>query len=167
MVINISKNNLRLNILAKNLLSSLNEIVKNEKLVCLLANNDKNPLDNKINGEDIILENIFVEPFNMEVPQKQKTELRIFCPEGVFESANVLSTTTIYFQIIIHKDLSRIKIDDMMTLREYEIMDCIMEIFAKNHIKGISNINFQGYEYGFIDKDYHMYTLVGEIMNGR
>ena len=159
------KNNLKLNILSRNLLVSLEEINKNEKIVKLLGNNNDEPLKNDI--KDIIFKNIFIEPFNMEIPQEQKTELRIFFPEGIFESANVLSTSTIYFQIIIHNSLSRIKINGEKTLREFEIMNELITIFSKNSINGLGNILFQGYQYAHIDKDYHMYTLMGEILNGQ
>ncbi len=161
------KNNLRLNVLSKNLLVALDKISKDEKLIKLLGNNSKNPLENNTECKDILLENLFIEPFNMEVPQEQKTELRIFFPEGTFESSNTLSTSVIYFQIIIHKNLSRIIIDNEKTLREFEIMDTIINLFSKEVIKGIGNINFQGYQYAFIDKDYHMYTLMGEVFNGQ
>lgn len=151
--------------MAQNLQIAITEIMKDDELVKLLSNNSKKPLeDSFILNKDILNINIFAEPYSLDVPVAEKVELRLFYPNGMFDSSNSLAVSDLYFQIIYHKNLDRILIDNKPTLRSFEIMQRIIHIFEKKSFYTLSNVLFKAYEYSQIDKDYGMYTLISEVM---
>lgn len=157
--------NMKFNSMAKNLQIAIGEIVKNEELYSLLSNNNKTPLDSANIGQTNILnQNIFAEPFNMEVPNEQKIELRVFYPNGLFDGSNSIAVSDLYFQIVYHRDLERILIGNKPTLRSFEIMERIIQIFQDKSFSTLGNVLFKAFDYSHINKDYGMYTLVGEIL---
>lgn len=163
--LNIKNKDFKLSLLSTNLLLTMEELIKDQYLAKLLSVYNKNPIDSDdIDTNKLILENIFPQPYNEEVPEEEKVELRIFYPESVFDSSNNIAVTDLFFQIIYHRNLSRIKINNEMRLREFEIMDRIVNLFKGESIKTLGVINFKGFQYAHIDKDYCAYTLASEIM---
>lgn len=157
---------MKLNLMTQNLQISIEEIAKNQDLIKLITVNSKNPLlQENINISNILFNNIFPEPYNEEIPEEQKVELRIFYPNGTFDKSNNIAISDLYFQIISHRNLERIFVGDRATLRSIEIMNKIVEIFKDKSFKNLGTILFKGYEYAHINKDYFMYTLVAEVMN--
>lgn len=158
-------NNLKLSFLSTNLLLAIEELIKDQYLAKLLSVYTNNPIDSDdIDTDALVMKNIFPHPYNEEVPDIQKVELRIFYPEGVFDTSNNIAITDLFFQVICHRELSRIKINNEMKLREIEIMDRIVNLFKGKTIKTLGTIQFKGFQYGHIDKDYFAYTLSSEIM---
>lgn len=157
--------NFKLSLLSTNLLLTIEELIKDQYLAKLLSVYTKNPIENEdLDTNSLVMNNIYPHPYNEEVPDVQKVELRIFYPEGVFDSSNNISVTDLFFQIICHRDLSKIKINNEMKLREIEIMDRIVNLFKDKTIKTLGTINFKGFQYAHINKDYFAYTLASEIM---
>lgn len=160
-------NTVKLDLMSKNLIIAIEEMIKDQNLAKLLSVYEKEPLNSGDikNTDNLVLKNIFSEPFNNVVPAEQKVELRLLYANGTFESSNNVATSDLYFQIISHRELSRIIIDGDKRLREFEIMNRIVDIFKGKSYKTLGTIVFKGFEYAHIDKDYLMYTLVAEVMN--
>lgn len=153
------------NYMSRNLQIAINEIAKDNELIQLLSNNNKTPLDAvPLGSKSILNKNIFIEPYNMEVPQEQKVELRVFYPNGLFDSSNSICVSDLYFQIIFHRDLERILINNIPTLRSFEIMERIVNIFQKESFNTLGNVLFKAFDYSHINKDYGMYTIISEVM---
>lgn len=156
---------MKFNYMSRNLQIAINEIAKDNELIQLLSNNNKTPLDAvPLGNKSILNKNIFIEPYNMEVPQEQKVELRVFYPNGLFDSSNSICVSDLYFQIIFHRDLERILINNIPTLRSFEIMERIVNIFQKESFNTLGNVLFKAFDYSHINKDYGMYTIISEVM---
>lgn len=156
---------MKFNYMSRNLQIAINEIAKDNELIQLLSNNNKTPLDAvPLGSKSILNKNIFIEPYNMEVPQEQKVELRVFYPNGLFDSSNSICVSDLYFQIIFHRDLERILINNIPTLRSFEIMERIVNIFQKESFNTLGNVLFKAFDYSHINKDYGMYTIISEVM---
>lgn len=156
---------MKFNYMSRNLQIAINEIAKDNELIQLLSNNNKTPLDVvPLGSKSILNKNIFIEPYNMEVPQEQKVELRVFYPNGLFDSSNSICVSDLYFQIIFHRDLERILINNIPTLRSFEIMERIVNIFQKESFNTLGNVLFKAFDYSHINKDYGMYTIISEVM---
>lgn len=156
---------MKFNTMVRALQIAIEEIVKDNELIRLLSNNNDKPLDIvNLDNSSIFGKNLFLEPFNLEVPQEQKVELRIFYPNGTFDKSNSLGVSDIYFQIIEHRDLERIKIGNKLTLRSFEIMERLIKIFQKESFSVLGTVLFKSFDYSHINKDYGMYTLVAEVM---
>ncbi|MFR4986952.1 MAG: hypothetical protein ACLUCH_06110 [Lachnospirales bacterium] len=157
---------MQLSLLSTNLLITIEELIQDKYLSKLLSVYTKTPIDSEdFDTNSLVNEYIFPHPYNEEVPDIQKVELRIFYPNGTFDSSNNVAISDLYFQIVCHRNLSRIMINDNMKLRELEIMDRIIQLFNGKTIKTLGTVHFKGYEYAHINKDYFVYTLVSEVMN--
>lgn len=157
---------MKFSLMSTNLLIAIEELIKDQYLAKLLSVYDKKPIASEdFDTNFLVMQNIFPHPYNEEVPEIQKVELRLFYPEGNFDSSNNITISDLYFQIVCHRKLSRIVIDDKMKLRELEIMDRIINLFKDRTIKTLGTVQFKGFQYGHINKDYFVYTLVAEVMN--
>lgn len=158
--------NIKLTLMSTNLLITIEELIKDQYLAKLLSVYEKEPIISEdFDTNSLVMKNIFPHPYNSKVPEIEKVELRIFYPEGIFDSSNNIGVSDLFFQIICHRNLSRIIIDDKMKLREFEIMDRIVNLFKDKTIKTLGTVQFKGFQYGHINKDYFIYTLASEVMN--
>lgn len=161
---------MKFDLLSRNAIVVLEELISDQTLAKLVANNNSKPLD----GADIqftgslIMKNVYPTPYNNEVPQVQKVELRAYFPSGILQNTEVLNTE-IHFQIIMHRDLWLIQSKDKQgnyqkRVRPYDIMHRIIELYEDRSIGTLGKLKFAGYDYRHIDKDYGMYTLVATMM---
>lgn len=157
---------MQLSLLSTNLLLAIEELLKDQYLSKLLSVYSQEPIKTPdFDTNTLVLENIFPYAYNEEIPDVQKVELRLFYPEGQFDGSNNVAVSDLFFQIVCHRNLSRIKINDEMKLRDIEIMDRIVKLFSDKTIKTLGTVQFKGFQYGHINKDYFMYTLFAEVMN--
>lgn len=157
---------MKFSLMSTNLLIAIEELIKDQYLAKLLSVYDKEPIASEdFDTNSLVMQNIFPHPYNEDVPKFQKVELRLCYPEGTFDSSNNIGISDLFFQIVCHRDLSRIVIDNKMKLRELEIMDRIINLFKDRTIKTLGTVQFKGFQYGHINKDYFVYTLVAEVMN--
>lgn len=161
---------MKFDLLSRNAIVLLEQIISDQTLAKLIKNNTSKPLDaiDIENTAILINDFIFPTPYNSDVPQVQKTELRVFFPNGVLQNKEVLNTD-VCFQILMHRDLWLIQAKDdrnkyQKRIRPYEIMHRLVEIYENKSIGTLGKIKFVGYTYKHIDKDYGMYTLVGQMM---
>lgn len=161
---------MKFDLLSRNAIVILEEIISDQTLAKLISNNNSKPLDcNDIgNTGSLVMKNVYPLPYNNEVPQEQKVELRAFFPTGLLQNKEVLNTE-IHFQILMHRDLWLIQTKDkngkyQKRIRPYDIMDRIVEVYEDRSIGTLGKLKFEGYTYTHIDKDYALYTLVASMM---
>lgn len=161
---------MKFDLLSRNAIILLEEVISDQTIAKLISNNSNRPLDiNDIANTGGLINNyVFPTPYNNVVPQIQKTELRIFFPNGVLQNKEVLNTN-IHFQVLMHRDLWLIMTKNKdgkydKKIRPYDIMHRIVEIYEDRSIGTLGKVKFVGYTYKHIDKDYGLYTLVGEMM---
>lgn len=161
---------MKFDLLSRNAIVLLEEIISDQTLAKLISENSSKPLDAKDiqNTGALIMENVFPIPYNNEVPQEQKVELRVFFPNGMLQNKEVLNTD-IHFQIVMHRDLWLIQSKGKdgkykKRVRPYDIMDRLVSLYEDRSIGTLGKLKFEGYTYSHIDKDYGMYTLVASMM---
>lgn len=161
---------MKFDLLSRNSIVLLEELIKHQELVKLIDVNAAKPLDSADvkNTGSLIMKKLFPTPFDKNIPETQQTQLRVFFPEGRLKNKEVL-TTTIVFEIVIHKDLWLIQVQDkdgtyQKRIRPYDIMDKIVEIFEDKSKRTLGVVKFDRYTFTHIDKDYAMYSLIGEMM---
>lgn len=167
---------MRFDYLSKNIIVLIDEILKNDKLIKYIKYNEKKPLskDNLTDQEKINIVNdlILPTPFMMSVPEKQRTELRLFYGNG--RSKNIAHLDSIIvFQIICHNDLWLIAEEDNFNeedsveyaIRPLKIMNEIVRTFNGKSIKTIGKIRFdnQDFRYRYISDTFGMYELFADI----
>lgn len=164
----LSQKGLKLSNQGANLIIALNELCKNQRFLKLIKNIENNPLDLNtppITTTDVLDKNIFIVPYNEEVPKEQKVEVRIFFSDGYFNESNSIFISNLVFQIILHRDLEKIFLEDKTsTLRSFEIMNEIVNSFKTGTFETLGTVHFKGYELAHIDKDYFMYSITSEVM---
>lgn len=161
---------MKFDLLSRNAIVLLEEIISDQTLAKLITNISSKPLESKDieNTGTLINDVVFPVPYNTSVPQKQKTELRVFFPSGVLQNKEVLNTD-IHFQILMHRDLWLIQTKNEKgtydkKVRPYEIMHRLVDIYENRSIATLGKVRFVGYTYKHVDKDYGMFTLVGQMM---
>lgn len=161
---------MKFDLLSRNSIILLEELISDQTLAKLISINTTKPLDadDIKNTGSLILKNIFPTPYNSNVPIEQKVELRAFFSNGLLQNKEVLNTQ-IYFQLILHRDLWLIETKDskgeyQKRIRPYDIMDRIVSLYENKSIGTLGKLNFEGFSYDHVDKDYGFYTLVANMM---
>lgn len=161
---------MKFDLLSRNSIVLLEELIKDQELSKLITNNTSKPLDmdDIKNTGSLVMKNVFPTPFDDNVPETQGTQLRVFFSNGELENKEILNTRVI-FQIIIHKDLWLIQSKDkngiyQKRIRPYDIMDRIIDVFEGKSVKTLGVLKFNQYTFYHINKDYAMYSIVAEMM---
>lgn len=154
-------------LLSRNTMLLIDEIIKNNRLMKLIDNNDNTPI-NHPNVEDpsrLIMDKIIPAPVTTEVPAVQEVNLRVFFPGGNIKNRVVLDSDII-FQVVMHKDLWAIgdKDEGRKLLRPYEIMTEIVKTFEDKSIGTLGVIKFKNFRYFQLDKDYGFYNLEAQMV---
>lgn len=161
---------MKFDLLSKNAIVLLEEIVSDQTLAKLISENSSKPLDKPDipNTGALVMKNVFPLSYNNQVPQEQKTELRVFFPTGILQNKEVLNTE-VHFQVLMHRDLWLIQTKDKSGkykkgVRPYDIMGRIVHLYEDRSIATLGKLKFEGYTYSHVDKDYGMYTLIASMM---
>lgn len=156
---------MKFELLSKNTMVLIDEVLKNQNLLKLIEYNDRNPLsgDDIVNRGALVMNKIIPAPFTGVVPKEQQTNLRIFFPDGRLQNRAVLDSTVV-FQIVVHNNLWTISNKNRdRVLRPYEIMSELVKVFEDKSIKTLGVIHFKRFKYQYIDKDYGIYNLEAEM----
>ena len=153
---------MRFDLMSKNTLILIDEMLRNQRLVKLI---DQNTLkDGMVNSGALVGRKIFPSPFTGVVPQKQETNLRVFFPSGTLNNRVVLDTKVV-FQVVLHKDLWLLNdLDGSRIIRPYAVMDEIIKVFQDRTVGTLGVLHFEDYSYHALDKDYGLYNLQAEMM---
>ena len=157
--------NSKFELLSKNTMVLIDEILKNQNLLKLIDSNSRRPLQESdiVKVGTLVWNKIIPAPFTGDVPENQETNLRIYFPDGRLENRVVLDTN-IVFQTVMHKELWQIFKGENKAMRPYEIMSEIVNMFENKSICTLGVLHFKRFDYKYIDKDYGLYNLHAEMM---
>ena len=153
----------RYELLSDNLILIIKEIMKNEKLCKLIDNNNNTPLSNINPTTNLLNVKIFPYSFDPEAVIEKQTQLRVFYPSGRIKN-RVIEDTDICFDIVIHKDLHLIGIDNRSCLRELEIMSELLNTFEDKSISTLGIIKFTNFVSLNINREFDCFRVLGKIM---
>ena len=116
------------------------------------------------NPNRLMNKKLFPTPFNGKVSQTEDVNIRVFYPSGRFSSSETNMDVNVVFQIIIHDDSWLIRDgDDNQVLRPYAILDEIYKTFQGKTIDTLGKIEFLGWDYARIDRDYSLFDISGVV----
>lgn len=157
--------------LSDNTFIIIDEILKNENLCKLIYYNEVNPIeqDEIENKDKLIYENLIPIPYNPEVQQEEKIELRLFFGDADIENRFLLDAVFVC-QVVCPFDLWRINVKDeegiyKPRVRPYEIMHEVTETFRDKTIGKLGVIQFENCGYRFVADKYGFYELMGSVLS--
>jgi len=167
------KSVIKLSQLSPVLIRSIQEIVNEQSICKLLYYNDNDPLnqdDLSIPADFLVKQGsddqkIFAYPFNPEVSIDDASHLRIFYPEGDFKE-RVLEYNGLVFDIIVSKNLWLIRdIDNNLSIRPYEILSRIVNLFYDRDFGIGTKVNFIKYSHTFVNDHFDGVRLFANLVH--
>lgn len=153
----------RYSLLSDNLIIIITEIIKNDKLCKLIDDNSPAPLDNNNYVGNLLGSKIFPYSFNPDITLEKCTQLRVYYPYGDIKN-RVIENTTIYFDIIIHKDLYLINIDDKMYIRDLLIMTELINTFNNISLSTVGKLVFSNFSNLAVNNEFNCLRLYTKMM---
>lgn len=142
-------------LMSDNLTLLLSEVIEVPEIVKYLTYNQKNPLSqpNVVSPSSLILKKIHPYPFDPIATTEDCTELRIYYPEGVFDSSGAVVETCVYIDIVVAKTLWLIN-DGKAAIRPYMIMKYLFEHFHKKSIGTLGRVEFTNFAHLHINETF-------------
>lgn len=144
------------------LIAVVDKLINNQKIVKLVAYNTDAPLDDpdiSLPAWDLLGENVFITPVNPNINNEAHIELRVFAPNFALINGEVLLDCKVFFEIVVHKDLQTIKVNNEIKTRAYQIIDEIVKIFWRKSYPKIGTLEFKNCYQRTINEFYDIWIL--------
>jgi hypothetical protein len=151
--------------LGTNIVEIIQRLLESEELLKLLYYEDDDPLSKPDvpNPNSLLFNNIYPLSKIPEAEEKQKSIISIIFTDAKLSKNQKFKDYKIYFDIMVHVDLWRIK----GSIRPYEIAQRIDDIF--NELRGTElstgKVNFCGFRSIRYNNVYHGFTLSYDVTN--
>lgn len=161
---------MKMELMSKNIVGMMQELIKNQGLVRLIANDDSEPLVKNINNPSGLLMNrIHPVPFDIDATTLDGTFIRIYYNQGDIGGSETITESQVHIDIICSRNLWLIK-DDMKrsTIRPYEIMGRVIDMLGKNSTNNTIRLEFNGYQHLYINSKFdciRLYANYFEVEN--
>jgi len=155
---------LKLELLSPNLVLLIDEILTNQNICKYLYYDDKNPLGRSTIADTsgLLLTKIYPYPFSSAIID-ECTQLRIYYPDGEFDSTGVIEQSLVLFDIICHKNLWLINDGTNSLIRPYEIMKELANLF-KPSLGTVGKLKFKRFNHLFVNDKFDCIRLMAEMM---
>lgn len=137
---------MELNRLSSNLISIIDELLRNQELVNLVANIGNNPLQTNVNPNSIAPraknERVIPYPFDVEFKSDVRSQVHIYYPFVTMDNNANVGKVGLVFDIVVHKDIWLYSENGKKLVRPYEIISQIFKTFNKRDIPNLGKIHF-------------------------
>jgi|HigsolmetaGSP11D_1036233.scaffolds.fasta_scaffold07301_5 hypothetical protein len=133
--------------LSKNIISIIEEVLKNQRLVNYLAINGNDPSISPPVSPMLIApkgdnERIFPYPFDTSFKDDVRSQLHIYYPHMTFKNNGKVGHPFINFDIVVHKDIWLLTDKGEKIIRPYEILSMILDTFSGKIIPNLGQVHF-------------------------
>jgi hypothetical protein len=155
---------LKLELLSPNLVLLIDEILDNQNICKYLYYDDKNPLGQSTIADTsgLLLTKIFPYPFSSVITE-ECTQLRLYYPDGEFDSIGKIEQSLVLFDIICHKNLWLINDGTNSLIRPYEIMKELINLFDQS-LSTVGKLKFKRFNHLFVNDKFDCIRLMAEMM---
>lgn len=147
--------------MSQNLVNIMYELVKNQGIARLLANDIKEPFSVEVkNPNALIMQRIDPLPFNIEATTQDGTFIRVYYNQGSLDSSEAITESEILIDIICSRNLWLIH-DEIgrASIRPYEIMGRTIDMLGKNSLNKTIRLEFDGYQHLYINNKFDCIRL--------
>jgi hypothetical protein len=147
--------------LSDNLVRTMKELIKNDGLVRLIANDTAKPFDTTVaNPSSLLMTRIHPVPFDIEATTLDGTFLRIYYNQGTVGGEEVITESQIHIDIVCSRNLWLINdTDGSSKIRPYEIMDRVIDMLGKNSSNPYLRLEFDGFQHLYINTKFDCVRL--------
>lgn len=154
--------------LSKNIITIIDEILKNQRLVNYLAIDGDNPSTSSPVPPKTIApkgasERIFPHPFDITFKDGVRSQLHIYYPEVDFENNGHAGVILILFDIVVHKDIWLLMDKGEKVIRPYQIGSLILESFKDKNIHGLGEIHFVKAKHAVVNEQFEGFRLIASM----
>lgn len=150
--------------LSSNIISAIDEVLRNQTLVNFLAWNGDNPSSEAISPSSIApkgeIERVFPYPFDTTFKNDVRTQLHIYYPNISFENNGNAGRAVILFDIVVHKDIWLLTDGGKKVIRPYEIVKLILNTFKGKKVEGLGEIHFVTGDHIVVNEQFEGFRLV-------
>lgn len=145
----------KLELMSKSIVSTMNELAKNEGLARLLVNNVSNPFDNShptIDKSKLIIPNsgeskIYPYPFDPQATVNDGSFIRVYYNNGELDTNEAIAESQIHIDIIVAKNLWLINDGENSLIRPYEILGRVIDMVGKNGLNENLRLDIKGWQH--------------------
>ncbi|MCR8994650.1 hypothetical protein [Brevibacillus laterosporus] len=150
--------------LSSNIISLIDEVLKNKNLVNYIGFDGDNPSVQSISPKSIApkgeKERILPYPFDASFSEDIRTQLHIYYPNLVFQNNGHASQVVVFMDIVVHKSIWLLTDKDKKLIRPYQIAKYLVDTFKDKDILNIGKIHFVEGVHTVINNQFEGFRLV-------
>lgn len=159
--------------LSKNIVTIMQQLVKNDGLMKMLVHNEDNPFDTslpKINTNKLIdptntCSKILPFPFDITAEVEDNSFIRVYYNDGGFDSSEVIADSRIHIDIIVAKSLWLINDGERSLIRPYEMMGRIIDMVGKRSLNCTIKLEFTGWGHLAVNQKFDAIRLYADYFS--
>lgn len=144
--------------LSTNIISIIDEVLKNQDLVNLIGHDGDNPSTNNILAKTIAprgtKERILPYPFDITFKGDVRSQLHIYYPNISFVNNGNVSKVLIMFDIVVHKKIWLFTDNQKKLIRPYQILSQLTKTFKDKRVKGVGEIHLQDANHVYVNEEF-------------
>lgn len=149
--------------LSDNIISIINEMLKNQSLVNYIGYNGNDPDSQTINPATIapngVQQKIFPNPFNANYVGDVRSQVHVYYPQFTFINNGHANKVMLAVDICVHKDIWLMKNGSKKLVRPYQIAKLIIETLGNRHIPSVGKLHFSNGEHSIINEEFEAIRL--------
>lgn len=154
--------------LSPNIISIINEVLKNQALINYLGFNGDNPSTTMISPSSIapkgVNQRIFPHPFDTTFKDDVRSQLHIYYPDLLFENNGQAGVAFVLFDIVVHKSIWLVTDSGEKIIRPYQIAKLILDSFKDKHVRGVGKMHFVKAEHTVINDQFEGFRIVARMI---
>jgi hypothetical protein len=155
---------MRMTQLSTHLVNVMQELIKNQGIAMLLANDTLTPFDTTVaDPSKLLMTRIHPVPFDIDATTTDGTFIRVYYNQGQLSGDENITEAQILIDIVCSKPLWLISevINGNKTslIRPYEIMDRVVDMLGKNSINSKIRLEFDGFQHLYINTKFDCVRL--------
>lgn len=150
--------------LSSNIISLIDEVLKNKNLVNYIGFDGDNPSSQSISAKSIApkgeKERILPYPFDTSFNEDVRTQLHIYYPNLAFQNNGHASQVVVFMDIVVHKSIWLLTDKGKKLIRPYQIAKFIVDTFKDRNIPNVGKIHFLEGAHTVINNQFEGFRLV-------
>jgi hypothetical protein len=153
--------------LSNNIITIINEMLKNQILVNYIGHDGDNPESQNIQPKSIAPkgsnERILPYPFDTNFKGTVRSQVHIYYPNLSFENNGYANKTVVFFDVMVHKNIWLVTDNNRKLIRPYQIVGHIIETFKDKHINNLGKLHFLEGNHVVANEEFEGFRLIASI----
>lgn len=153
--------------LSSNLISVIDEVLKNQDLVNLIGNDGDNPSSTNILAKTIapkgVNERILPYPFDLSFKGDVRSQLHIYYPRVSFVNNGQVGKVMLMFDIVVHKNIWLYVDNGKKLIRPYQMLKHLVDSFKDKRVKGVGEIHIADANHIYVNEEFECIRVIANF----